>query len=162
MEKFNMDLLESLTPKQRLCLAFEAQARGDEAEYSRLTDTCPRKTYTGPDLMFRGSWDAIAALSLATECDLRGYALSWLMATRAGEPEMAHKILSKMKAVNLAWVDMLKEVGLSAKAIQAARPEHHHVVETLLGLLAKEGDAGIDPDIDKVFQQMKKEIPVLR
>ncbi|MBU0992252.1 MAG: hypothetical protein KJ737_07130 [Proteobacteria bacterium] len=159
MKKFNENLFSHLTPKQRICLAFEAQARGDEAEYSRLTDTCPRKTYSGPDLMFRGSWDAITGFSLATECDLRGYALSWLMAIRAGETETAHDILGKMESVNKAWIDMLKEAGLSDKAIKAARPASHFVVETLLSMVPEGGDP--DADTAKVFDKIREEIPII-
>lgn len=162
MKKFNENLLEHLTPKQRLCLAFEARARGDEAEFSRLTDTCPRKTYTGPDLAFRSSWNSITDISIATECDLRGFALSWLMAIRAGEMKTAHEILEKMKSVDRAWAAMLKEAGLSDKAITAARPETHFVVESLLKVAAGQDDAGPDPAMEKVLDQLRAEIPILK
>ncbi len=158
--KFNENLLEHLTPKQRLCLAFEAQARGDEAEYLRLADTCPRKTYSGPDLMFRGSFDAITGLSLATECDLRGHALSWLIALRSGEPETAREILAKMKILNQALVDILLDSGLSDEAIQAARPETHFVVENLLAM-AGDGEPP-DPAMVSIFDQLREQIPVLK
>jgi hypothetical protein len=159
MKKINENLLEHLTPRQRLCLAFEARARGDEAEFSRLGDTCPRKTYSGPDLAFRGSWDAITGASLATECDLRGFALSWLMAVRAREMETAHEILAKMESVNHAWETILKEAGLSDKAIEAARPETHFVVESLLGMV---GEGEPDPSTEKMFDQLREQIPILK
>jgi len=159
MKKFNHNLLEHLTAKQRISLSFEAQAREDEAEFQRLADTCPRKIYSGPDLAFHKSWDAIISLSIATECDLRGYALSWLIAVRAKDYETARQILEKMQAVNLAWVNLLREVGLSDKAIQAARPEQHYTVKHLLGLIQEEAEP--DPEMLKVFEQMRGQIPVL-
>jgi len=159
MKKFNHNLLEHLTAKQRISLSFEAQAREDEAEFQRLADTCPRKSYTGPDLAFRKSWDAIVSLSLATECDLRGHALSWLMAMRAREYEMAQQILEKMQSVESAWVNLLREAGLSDQAIQAARPEKHFAVLNLLGLAQDEAEP--DPETLKVFDQMRGQIPVL-
>lgn len=161
MKKIKTKLLENLTPKQRLILAWEAKGREDEAEFSRLQDTCPRKSYTGPELTFRHSWDCIVSMSLAVEADLRGYALSWIMAIRAKEIALAEKFLSKILATEKRWTDLLHEIGLSEAAIKAARPEQHHMVETLLNLHKSD----IDPEEleaqDKIFKEVRKNIPVL-
>lgn len=45
-------LYERFKPAERLVLLFEAMARGDDAEVERVHRTCPRKTYTGPDMAF--------------------------------------------------------------------------------------------------------------
>lgn len=163
MKKLNAKLFENLTSKQRFVLAWEATARGDEAELGRLQDTVPVRTYSGQDLVFRRSWDSIVSISLAVEADLRGNALNWLMAIRAQETALAEKTLKSMIIIDTWWRELLKETGLSDAAIKAANPERHPMVETLLSLHKKED---LDPeDLElhsDVFKQFRKNIPILK
>lgn len=157
--RFNNDLLKNLTPQQRLLLLYEAMQSEDEAEISRLVDTTPRYTFKGIDRRFRDLHDSITGLSLAIETDLRGYALSWFLAIRSGQVEVAHSIIDKMSAINTAYLNLLREIGLSGRAIRAARPEMHDTVKSLLRLKSKE-DTKEDPEIEKMFNQMKSQLRI--
>jgi hypothetical protein len=64
-------LYDRLTPEERFRLDVEAMARGDEEESRRLTDTCPRRTYTMNDVAFSGRWHGASELMLVTLLDLR-------------------------------------------------------------------------------------------
>jgi hypothetical protein len=64
-------LYERLTPEERFRLDVEAMARGDTEESRKLTDTCPRRTYTMNDIGFAGRWDGAVQLTMAMLMDLR-------------------------------------------------------------------------------------------
>jgi hypothetical protein len=64
-------LYETFKPPERLTLLLEAMARDDAAEAQRLTDSCPVKSYSGPDHGFHGRLD-MAFCTVAVVCiDLR-------------------------------------------------------------------------------------------
>jgi hypothetical protein len=64
-------LYDRLTPEERFRLDVEAMARGDEEESRRLTDTCPRWTYTMNEVAFSGRWHGAVELTMMTLLDLR-------------------------------------------------------------------------------------------
>jgi hypothetical protein len=64
-------LYDKLTPEERFRLDVEAMARGDEEESRRLTDTCPRRTYSIAELAFSGRWHGALELTLLNLLDLR-------------------------------------------------------------------------------------------
>jgi hypothetical protein len=64
-------LYERLTPEERFRLDVEATARGDMEESMRLTDTCPRRSYTMNEVGFSGRWHGALELMLMTLLDLR-------------------------------------------------------------------------------------------
>ena len=156
--RFKNDLLKHLKPLQRLLLLYEAQADEDQAEFKRLLDTTPIFNYSGHDHKVRNTWDAITGLSLAIECDLRGLALYWFQAIRSGDVDSAREIIAKMHSTNKAYTDLLRDMGLSGKAIRAARPEMHFSVKNLLRLKGK--DEVEDPEIEKMFTEMKKQVRI--
>lgn len=47
-------LYDQLKPRERLTLALEAVARGDDGEAGRVVGSCPRRGFTGPN---RGDGD---------------------------------------------------------------------------------------------------------
>jgi hypothetical protein len=64
-------LYDRLKPPERLTLLLEAMARDDAAEARRLTDSCPVRSYSGPDHGFHGRLD-MAFGTVAVVCiDLR-------------------------------------------------------------------------------------------
>ena len=80
------NLYDQFAPPERLTLLLEAMARGDEAEAVRLRGSCPRKTYTGPDIEFDErlslAFDTVAVVCI----DLRGlwgklHVLHWAVAS---------------------------------------------------------------------------------
>ena len=64
-------LYDHLTPEERFRLDVEAMARGDMEESRRLTDTCPRRSYTMNEVGFSGRWQGALELMLLTLLDLR-------------------------------------------------------------------------------------------
>jgi hypothetical protein len=64
-------LYERLTPEERFRLDVEAMARGDTEESRKLTDTCPRRTYTMYEAGFSGRWDGAVQLTMAMLMDFR-------------------------------------------------------------------------------------------
>jgi hypothetical protein len=62
-------LYDCLTPEERFRLDVEAMARGDKQESRRLTDTCPRRTFTMNEPGFTGRWDGAIHLTMAMLMD---------------------------------------------------------------------------------------------
>jgi hypothetical protein len=63
-------LYAAIAPAERFRLLMEARARDDEAEDRRLMKTCPRKTYTMPDLALLDQLEAVDMLALCVCLDL--------------------------------------------------------------------------------------------
>lgn len=59
-----------LTPEERFRLDVLATARGDSQESERLTNTCPRRSYTMKDWGFVGRWEAARELAMVAYMDL--------------------------------------------------------------------------------------------
>jgi hypothetical protein len=55
-------LYDRLAPEERFRLDVEATARGDEEESRRLTEGCPRHSYTLNDIGFSWRWEAARTL----------------------------------------------------------------------------------------------------
>jgi hypothetical protein len=64
-------LYPSFKPPERLTLMLRAMERGDDAEVDRLRDSCPRKTYTQPDIAFDDRVDLAFDMFAITCIDLR-------------------------------------------------------------------------------------------
>ena len=64
-------LYDRLTPEERFRLDVDAMARGDEEESRRLTDTCPRRSYTMNEVGFSGRWHGALEFVLMTLLDVR-------------------------------------------------------------------------------------------
>jgi hypothetical protein len=78
-------LYEYLAPPERLTLMLEALARDDEAEATRLRDTCPRKMYTQQEAGFADRRDVAFEVMLTACIDLRAmcarlHMLQWAIA----------------------------------------------------------------------------------
>src|SRR5205085_2944266 len=65
-------LYDQFQPPERLTLLIEAKARDDAAEARRLQDTCPRLSYTGPDVRFTEryilAFDIMAVVTIDLRC----------------------------------------------------------------------------------------------
>ena len=161
MKKISDKHYNNLTSHQRFIATWEAIGRGDEAERNRLQDTAPIFTYSSADHVIRHSWGAVIAISLGVEADIRGYALTAQMAYQAGLTEAAIGSLKEMKKLDVAWVGLLREVGLSDAAIRTARPDPHPLVEHLFEIVENyqpEKDAAVDEYIAAARELM----PLLR
>jgi hypothetical protein len=64
---------DQLTPRERLQLMLEAQAREDMAEVRRLWETCPYKEYRMRDAAFADPVQAVLKIVLAMSIDLAYY-----------------------------------------------------------------------------------------
>jgi hypothetical protein len=63
-------LYDRLAPEERFRLDVEATARGDEEESRRLTEGCPRHSYTLNDIGFSWRWEAARTLTIVMLLDL--------------------------------------------------------------------------------------------
>jgi hypothetical protein len=63
-------LYDRLTPEERFRLDVLATARGDEEESRRLTQGCPRHSYTLNDIRFSWRWEAARELTMVMLLDL--------------------------------------------------------------------------------------------
>ena len=150
----------NLTSRQRFVATWEAIGRGDDAEAKRLRDTAPNFKYSSADHVIRRSWDAVITISLGVEADIRGYALTAQVAHQAGLTEVAVESLKKMKKLDAAWKDLLKEIGLSEAAIREARPEPHALVEHLLKIV-ENCEPEPDETLDDYFTKIRQMLPIL-
>jgi hypothetical protein len=57
-------LYDGPTPEERFRLDVLATARGDEEESRRLTEGCPRRSYTSNDIRFSWRWEAARELTM--------------------------------------------------------------------------------------------------
>jgi hypothetical protein len=64
-------LYDQLKPSERLRLVLEAMARDDSADTQRLTDSCPRKGFTGPDRRFHDRIEMAFSIAAVVLIDLR-------------------------------------------------------------------------------------------
>jgi hypothetical protein len=64
-------LYDNFKPQERLVLVLEALARGDEDEADRVRYSCPRKTYTAPDVAFDDRFSMALDFSMVACMDLR-------------------------------------------------------------------------------------------
>ncbi len=160
MKKLPDKHYRNLTSRQRFIATWEAIGRGDDAEAKRLQDTAPNFTYSSADHVIRHSWDAVLAIGLAVESDIRGHALTAQMAHQEGLTETENGSLMKMKKLDDGWKNILKEIGLSEGAIRAARPEPHPLVEHLFKIV-QDYEPEPDKNIDDCFTKIRQILPVL-
>jgi hypothetical protein len=64
-------LYDQFAPPERLTLLIEAMARDDAAEAERLQRTCPRVSYTGPDVRFTERYTLAFDIMAVVTIDLR-------------------------------------------------------------------------------------------
>lgn len=121
MKKIGSKIYETLTPRQRLVACVEAEARGDEDEKDRLIATCPRKTYEMYDIEFSNAMDSLVGAALATEGDLRGCLLGYLVASRV-DPQIASTFLQEFANIRSAWKIAINALGIDAKTMERAGP----------------------------------------
>ena len=62
-----------LTPPERFTLAIEAMARGDDAEFDRLQDTCPKLDYRHNDAEYRDRLQRGYLIALLACLNLRSH-----------------------------------------------------------------------------------------
>ncbi len=160
MKKLHDKYYSNLNSRQRFVATWEAIGRSDDAELKRLQDTAPRFRCSGPDSSIKQSINGIIIAGLSVEVDMRGYALTFQMALRAGETDIAISSLKSMKTMDQMWCSLLKEIGLSDVAVKAVRPEHHPLVVHLLEVL-KNYKPGPNQNLDDCFTKIRQMLPIL-
>ena len=103
MRKIASTVYEDLTPRQRVIASVEAEARGDQDERQRLMSSCPRLNYCRTDAAYSDAMERLMRMALAVEADLRGAALSFLIAVRA-DPKNAHIFLQSIPGTILGKI----------------------------------------------------------
>lgn len=115
-------IYEQLSPDQRVIATIEAEARGDDIEVERLVKTCPKHTYTMTDPAYTSKIVHIIALSLAVECDIRGYVAGALMSLIIDDDKNMTALLQNIRDICTAWDQTLQEAGISAGSMKKLAP----------------------------------------
>ena len=131
--KLKDTIYESLTDEQRFIAYIEAQARGDEAEQDRLTDTCKWASYREKGGEFREMLNRHYALAVAYECDMRGLMITLLIKLKR-EGKFCRETLEQMAVMQAEWHKTLQEMGIDLDTQQKAMPFRHHTLELIEGL----------------------------
>ena len=129
----------ALTGTERAAVALAALARDDDAELRRLKDTCPLKGYRITDPDYSDRIDALLTLTLATECDLRGWACVaiWCSTTQDGDPA---PVIRHMLAIDTALDRFAAEQGIDPADLRRAGSPRHALVAHWLDEPAPEPD----------------------
>lgn len=99
-----------LTPTERLSLAIQAQARGDDEESARLRETCPKVQYVAQtDLAYSKKYDTLVICALIHVGRLYRATTRWLLA-QTDTTEATDARLSEINAIIGAWQDFCTEV----------------------------------------------------
>ena len=133
----------NLSTAERIRAAVSALARNDDAELETLKVTCPKKSYLMTDPAYSEGMERLMALAMAVEFDLRTMALDFHMASRQKSPEKIHKAVVESASVNVAWRELLAEMGISCHEMSNAAPPRHPSVKAILLLGEGEESAGI-------------------
>lgn len=141
----------TLTGAERTAVALAALARGDDAELARLKATCPRLLYKMTDPDYSDRVQTLLTLTLATECDLRGWAL--VAATCAQGDRDPAPVLRRMHEIVGGLERFAAEHGIDPAHLRAAGAPRHELVELWLDHLAPEPDeAAIEAETEALRQ----------
>lgn len=117
----------ALTGTERAAVAFAAMARDDDAELRRLKDTCPLKGYRITDPDYSDRIDALLTLTLATECDLRGWAIVATSCAATTDRDPA-PVIRHMLAIDAALDRFAAEQGIDPADLRRAGSPRHALV----------------------------------
>lgn len=119
-------LYDTITPKERLVLTVEAQARGDTEDSDRLMKSCPRKRYTMNDANFSMAFSRLrtfALISLTNSYQALAKANLAIGVVVSGRDEMwalyaFHKV--SQLSFQEAWKRFCDSIGLDGDKVFAA------------------------------------------
>lgn len=115
-----------LTGAERATVALAALARDDNAELLRLKDTCPRKLYQITDPDYSDRMDALLTMTLATECDLRGWAA--VACAAVAEDRDPALVVQCMRAIAVALDRFAIEQGIDPAHLRGVSVARHELV----------------------------------
>ena len=134
MKAIKHSVYENLTPQQRINATIEAMAREDQEEVQRLVKTCPTKTYDHCDLEYMEKMDGLLSMAVAVECDLRGNALSYLVALHI-KHETTHQFLQNIADIRAAWRHALEAMGIDPEMMASAALASSPILGLIDGVL---------------------------
>ncbi len=116
----------ALTGAERAIAAFAATARDDDAELLRLRDTCPRKLFRITDPDYSDRMDALLVMTLAAECDLRGWAA--VACGAVAEDRDPALVVQRMHAIVTALERFATEQGIDPAHLRGVSVARHALV----------------------------------
>lgn len=128
--KIKQSTYENLTHRQRIIASIEAEARQDIQEVKRLIKSCPKKSYSITDPKYSEVMDALMTVALYVECDLRGYALQYVLALNH-KSELSDQALQNIANTQTAWHEKLKDMGITPKSMKQATAQNHPTLEVI-------------------------------
>jgi hypothetical protein len=135
-------IYSSLSAPARVRAAIAATAREDEAELDTLRATCPKLPFLVSDPAYCETMQRIFTLALSNECELAGFALDFIAASRLEEPASIQCAVIHAASIMASWAELLTELGIDPADMAKASPARHNTVSTLLQLSkGKEEDA---------------------
>jgi hypothetical protein len=136
-------IYSNLSAPARVRAAVAATAREDQAELDTLRTTCPKLSYLVTDPAYGQTMQRLFMLALSNECEVAGFALDFIAASRLEEPASIHAAVIHAASIKAAWVDLLTELGIDLADMTKASPERHNTVETVLQLSEGKHDSEI-------------------
>ena len=125
---------ETLTPRQRIIAAIEAEARGDKGEMQRLKETCPLKHYKMADAAYTMPMQLLVNISMLVECQIRGELMSFYFALFADKPESEEIIdltLQNITNIKSAWHATLIDMGIDPNSMAKVGMQPHLLTDFL-------------------------------
>ncbi len=163
-------IYENLTAHERVIASIEALARGDEEEKKRLVKTCPKKTYTMSDGAYSDKMKALFDIAMAVECDMRGYALKFLLVQwldnnlKGDKEEIISKIINKTPlpiseaiSIRQAWHEVLRDEGIDPVMMEKSFNTVKHFAVELIENIADHMGLEPNPDNVKMYKDVLKE-----
>jgi len=131
--KINDTVYSTLSPRQRVAATIAAVARNDDAEVTRLRETCPKQRYLATDDAYADTMTTLCTVSVGVESDLRGLAIDYLAATTTSGKETEHQatIIRIFASIREAWQRHAREMQIDLDDLHAFSGPHHDYVEAL-------------------------------
>lgn len=131
-----------------LCTAIEAIARSDDAEWDKIRDACPKKTYKQEDHRFINAFQLLTSQALSVELNLTSSCLSMILLNKAGEDDGAERCLQDMVDTYTGWKEHVESLGIDIKAMDGMMKKLKHPAVALF--MEKYPDDMPDPNPEKV------------
>jgi len=157
---------DQLTPEERMRAVAEAMARGDEEEFDRLVDTCPRFTYKTADNNFVSRMDALETIGVSfTTGWFEGLAKYWMVAGQylrccvlnltKEEPPKAEGLTEKENALLWDQEFWMEQVRARLRDIKAVIEATKQFCEEVAGIDYDTFVKAFTPLGDKIDQEME-------
>jgi hypothetical protein len=142
-------IYETLTPRQRVIAAVEADARGDGAEFERLKDTCPTRIYKMTDSAYVMTMTMLVNISMLVECEIRSHLADLLFGLFIDKDEKSDQLIDisfqRIANIKAAWVATIEGMGISPESMIKVGMQPHLLLEFFSDFVPEPKAEGVKP-----------------